>query len=219
MRLGFLHEAKTYYSKFLVSAEQYEIVKTRKRDKETSGNDDPAAMRLAKVQRFKYIRELEQQTSIKTLIEEHTDEELQRQRRLLFLKLLAAKAEDALELIEAELRLLKLDGSNHCSSSTSPRPLHTKVSTVTRPFVLTKTRADVASTVFRPGHNLPTMTIDEYLELEHRHGNIKSQSLDEGNQPGTPPGEDEEVERQKLIQRDEWLDEHRRGEGNTFNRS
>ena len=85
MRLGFLHEAKTYYIKFLVSAEQYEIVKTRKRDKETSDNDDPAAMRLAKVQRFKYIRELEQQISIKTLIEEHADEELQRQRRLLFL--------------------------------------------------------------------------------------------------------------------------------------
>ena len=220
VRLNVLKEAKTFYNKFLSSAEQYEIVERRAKTETTIFDNDPVRIRYVKVQRFKYIKELEQQTSINVLFEEHADEEFQRQHGLLFLRLLVAKAEDALEQVETELELLlKFDDDEHHSPTTSQHS-H-KVSKVTRPFVLTKTRTDIANTVFKPGHNLPTMTIDEYLELEHKHGNITSQSSDRDKHQESHEGEEQEgeMERQKLIQRDEWFDEHRRGEGNRYNRS
>jgi hypothetical protein len=44
-----------------------------------------------------------------------------------------------------------------------------------RPFVISnRGREEIQKQVFRPGHNLPTMTIDEYLELERQRGNILS---------------------------------------------
>lgn len=41
-----------------------------------------------------------------------------------------------------------------------------------KPFKLVRNRKQVADGVFQYGHNLPTMTIDEYLDLEKRRGNI-----------------------------------------------
>lgn len=41
-----------------------------------------------------------------------------------------------------------------------------------RPFTLLDSRQTVKDGVFRPGHNLPTMTIDEYLEEERARGGI-----------------------------------------------
>ena len=41
-----------------------------------------------------------------------------------------------------------------------------------RPFTLLDNRETIKQGVFRSGHNLPTMTIDEYLDEERRRGNI-----------------------------------------------
>jgi immunoglobulin-binding protein 1 len=41
-----------------------------------------------------------------------------------------------------------------------------------RPFIITSKREEIRQGVFRPGWRLPTMTIDEYLELERARGNI-----------------------------------------------
>jgi immunoglobulin-binding protein 1 len=41
-----------------------------------------------------------------------------------------------------------------------------------RPFIITSKREEIRQRVFRPGWRLPTMTIDEYLELERARGNI-----------------------------------------------
>ncbi len=41
-----------------------------------------------------------------------------------------------------------------------------------RPFTLLDSRQSLKAGVFRPGHNLPTMTIDEYLEEERARGGI-----------------------------------------------
>ena len=51
-------------------------------------------------------------------------------------------------------------------------PLLSKEGKPLRPFTLTSNRQELQRGVFRPGHNLPTMTIDEYLEEERRRGNI-----------------------------------------------
>jgi immunoglobulin-binding protein 1 len=41
-----------------------------------------------------------------------------------------------------------------------------------RPFTLLDSRQKLLEGVFKPGHNLPTMTIDEYLKEEKRRGGL-----------------------------------------------
>ncbi len=87
-----------------------------------------------------------------------------------------------------------------------------------QPFTLVGGRADLRQGVFRAGHNLPTMSIDEYLDEERRRGNI----LSGGTDPQKPePDEDDmdAVDRAtyKAREWDDFNDENRRGAGNTMN--
>lgn len=87
-----------------------------------------------------------------------------------------------------------------------------------QPFTLVGSRADLARGVFRPGHNLPTMSIDEYLEEERRRGGI----LEGGTDPAKPQvdeDDEEAVDREtyKAREWDDFKDENPRGSGNTLN--
>ncbi|KAI0362517.1 serine/threonine protein phosphatase PP2A-associated protein [Trametes cingulata] len=106
-----------------------------------------------------------------------------------------------------------------------------------RPFVLLGSnaadRARLQSQVFQADHRLPTMSIEEYLELEKQRGNIitgggpaseqklttKEQLALDAEQDGTAFGEEKAEEKR---QRDEswaqYTDTHPRGAGNTMNR-
>ena len=89
-----------------------------------------------------------------------------------------------------------------------------------QPFVLTSRRSQLQQGVFRPGHNLPTRTIEEYLEEEKRRGGI----IQRAGQQGT----DREIEEDDLSKADEetmkarawdeFKEENPRGSGNTLNR-
>ncbi|KAJ6444455.1 TOR signaling pathway regulator (TapA) [Purpureocillium lavendulum] len=87
-----------------------------------------------------------------------------------------------------------------------------------QPFTLVGSRADLARGVFRPGHNLPTMSIDEYLEEERRRGGI----LEGGTDPAKPAVDDDDMdavdrETYKAREWDDFKDENPRGSGNTLN--
>ena len=56
-----------------------------------------------------------------------------------------------------------------------------------RPFILHSNKEAIRQQVFRPGHNLPTMTIDEYLANEAKRGNVLS------------GGTNEDVAREKAV--------------------
>ncbi|KIW33305.1 uncharacterized protein PV07_00163 [Cladophialophora immunda] len=97
--------------------------------------------------------------------------------------------------------------------STSGKPL--------QPFTITDKRTQLRQGVFRPGHNLPTMSIDEYLEEERRRGGI----IDGGgnaNAPQPEPDEDnmEQVDAATMKARewDEFVEANPKGAGNTLNR-
>lgn len=89
-----------------------------------------------------------------------------------------------------------------------------------QPFTLLDRRSQLQQGVFRPGHNLPTMTIDEYLEEEKRRGNI----LQGGEQSGVQPEVDEDdmdkadEETMKARAWDEYVEANPKGSGNTLNR-
>ncbi|KAI9732108.1 MAG: hypothetical protein M1834_004204 [Cirrosporium novae-zelandiae] len=90
-----------------------------------------------------------------------------------------------------------------------------------KPFTILDNRAQLRKGVFRPGHNLPTMTIDEYLEEERRRGGIIEGG---GEQSGMQPEPDEDnikkadQETMKAREWDDFKDSHPKGAGNTLNR-
>ncbi|PGH26985.1 hypothetical protein AJ80_01369 [Polytolypa hystricis UAMH7299] len=100
-------------------------------------------------------------------------------------------------------------------------PLLTKSGVPLQPFVLTNKRTELQKGVFRSGHNLPTMSIDEYLEEEKRRGGIIEGG---GEASGQPPEIDEDdiekadEETMKAREWDEFTEENPRGSGNTLNR-
>jgi immunoglobulin-binding protein 1 len=90
-----------------------------------------------------------------------------------------------------------------------------------RPFTLLDSRQRLADGVFKPGHNLPTMTIDEYLEEERRRGGIIEGG---GEASGIAPEPDEDnyekadQETMKAREWDEFVEANPKGSGNTLNR-
>jgi immunoglobulin-binding protein 1 len=90
-----------------------------------------------------------------------------------------------------------------------------------RPFTLLDSRQRLQQGVFRPDHNLPTMSIDEYLEEEKRRGGIIEGG---GEKSGIRPQVDEDnyekldEETMKARTWDDFKDDNPRGSGNTLNR-
>jgi len=106
-----------------------------------------------------------------------------------------------------------------------------------RPFTILPSaaadRARLQAQVFQPDHRLPTMSIDEYLEIEQQRGNIISgggpqseanlttseQLALDSEMDGTAFGEERaEEKRQKDEAWARYTDTHPKGAGNTLNR-
>lgn len=89
-----------------------------------------------------------------------------------------------------------------------------------QPFTLLDRRSQLQQGVFGYGHNLPTMTIDDYLEEEKRRGNF----VQGGEQSGATQVIDEDdldradEETMKARAWDEFKEANPRGSGNTLNR-
>ncbi|MCJ1351231.1 MAG: hypothetical protein MMC33_001214 [Icmadophila ericetorum] len=100
-------------------------------------------------------------------------------------------------------------------------PILSKEGKPLQPFVLLDKRQELQKGVFRPGHSLPTMSIDEYLEEEKRRGGIIEGG---GEQSGIPPEVDEDDLKQadidaiKAREWDEFKEANPKGSGNTLNR-
>lgn len=126
--------------------------------------------------------------------------------------------------------------------STKPNgPLIDPSGKILRPFtILPSSKSSSSATdrirlkaeVFRPDWNLPTMTIDEYLDEQQSMGNFLSgggpkqaETETDGERAKREAEEDNqlgevqvEVLRQKSIKWDQFTDTHRKGEGNMMNR-
>ncbi|KAI5300320.1 hypothetical protein KEM55_008211 [Ascosphaera atra] len=100
-------------------------------------------------------------------------------------------------------------------------PLLDKKGVPLRPFTITDKRTELRQGVFRPGHNLPTMSIDEYLDEERRRGGI----IEGGGEASGQPAEVDEDDLEKADEEtykarywDEFKEENPKGAGNTLNR-
>ncbi|RMZ75672.1 hypothetical protein DV737_g5165, partial [Chaetothyriales sp. CBS 132003] len=90
-----------------------------------------------------------------------------------------------------------------------------------QPFTILGKRSQMQKGVFRPGHNLPTMTIDEYLEEERRRGGI-IEGGGNANAAQVEPDEDNmelvDAATMKAREWDEFVEANPKGAGNRLNR-
>ena len=100
-------------------------------------------------------------------------------------------------------------------------PILTKDGKPLQPFTLVGTRQELQKGVFRPGHNLPTMSIDEYLEEERRRGGI-IEGGGAASYARPEPDEDDmdkaDEDTMKARAWDEFTEANPKGAGNTLNR-
>ncbi|KAH6856642.1 TAP42-like protein [Chaetomium sp. MPI-CAGE-AT-0009] len=100
-------------------------------------------------------------------------------------------------------------------------PLLSREGKPLQPFTLLGNRQELARGVFRPGHNLPTMTIDEYLDEERARGGI-IEGGGEASWHRPEPDEDDiekaDAETMKAREWDEFVEANPKGSGNTLNR-
>ncbi|KAF2188186.1 type 2A phosphatase-associated protein 42 [Zopfia rhizophila CBS 207.26] len=212
---------------------------------------DAAARRDAKIARFKEEKELKRRLEYlrqnpKVL---ENDEQVIRELHLTNLAFMVHKTFQALESIAQELHILSLAppapppgqsvpapdsrqsdrNRDHYSDRLDTQlpglkfsgPILSSSGKPLRPFTLLDTRQRLQKGVFRPDHNLPTMTIDEYLEEEKRRGGIIEGG---GEQSGIRPEPDEDnlekadEETMKARAWDEFKEDNPKGSGNTLNR-
>ncbi|KAJ3483912.1 hypothetical protein NLI96_g5990 [Meripilus lineatus] len=131
----------------------------------------------------------------------------------------------------------KLDAPLPTGGPDGKGPLLDRSGKPLRPFTIlpagASDRARFQAQVFQPDHRLPTMTIDEYLEIEGQRGNIISgggpqseaklttseQLALDSEMDGTLFGEEKaEEKRQKDETWAQYTDTHPKGAGNTMNR-
>ena len=114
----------------------------------------------------------------------------------------------------------RLDGSQLLNRNKAG-PILDKNGKPLKPFTILGNRQALRNGVFKPDHNLPTMTIDEYLEEEKRRGGMIEGG---GEQSGIAPEPDEDniekadIETLKAREWDEFTEANPKGSGNTINR-
>lgn len=116
----------------------------------------------------------------------------------------------------------KLDGSTTMAGlGRRGGPLLDSKGKPLQPFTVLGKRSQIRDGVFRPGHNLPTMSIDEYLDEEKRRGGI-IEGGGNANEASAEPDEDNmaEVDAATMKARDwdEFVEANPKGAGNTLNR-
>ncbi|KAF9955523.1 hypothetical protein BGZ70_010225 [Mortierella alpina] len=90
-----------------------------------------------------------------------------------------------------------------------------------RPFVITNKKAEMMKGVFRPGHSLPTMSIEEYIDQEIERGNFLSGGTEEPKKKEADDNDEEAVNAETLKARnwDDFKDDNPKGWGNKGGRT
>ena len=200
-----------------------------------------ADRRLAKIAQFN--REKEIQTQLDGLRNDDDDDDVKRQVVMMTATLFVQKSISALRMISDEIKMLgmarqaKLIQQQPTSSTDDSTiemtqkqrtrlrdlqgPLMDKNGKPLRPFVITSSKREtIANSVFQHGHNLPTMSIDEYLEREFQRGNFLSGGTEEPqkSQPSDENNDAIDAETYKQRQWDEFKEDNPKGWGNRMNK-
>uniref|UniRef100_A0A0B7AP58 Immunoglobulin-binding protein 1 n=1 Tax=Arion vulgaris TaxID=1028688 RepID=A0A0B7AP58_9EUPU len=203
-----------------------------------------SAQRNSKIQRFKEKKAMEKQLAdLKVYMDkEHVDDEIKREFYLMLLKHWANRAVDEIDSCNLELEMLKhreamiKEGNGYGMMNKLSYKSEASKSKPFRPFILTKTK--LQKQVFGAGYpSLPTMTVDEFYEEKLKEGtlseSVQGHSLQNWAMDPDKDAEDrdrEDAEKEHNVENDDpealqraramddWKDDHRRGEGNRYNK-
>lgn len=131
--------------------------------------------RMRRIIRLKNIEEVSKAIEINNDLYEHIDAEEASDSENAFwisrINCCVLMCLNRLGLLLREVELLESGGEVEMIKA-QPSQTDKKLTKIDKPFKLVKDRKQVTEGVFKHGHNLPTMTIDEYLDLERKRGNI-----------------------------------------------
>ncbi|TDH69223.1 hypothetical protein CCR75_005894 [Bremia lactucae] len=253
-RHQYLREADVYLTEFLDRAESVGLLtETKRREQyERLENNQLSLSRDEKIQRFELQRELEKKLHQvqkrrdlnKTLntTQEHTSntdendyEELEREHLLAFIQLAVVKSMEEQASIHQEKNMLESmlklnaasDQQDLFSEAHRPTPpLQSQGIEVTRINPqMEMQRETIRSGVFKPGHRLPTMTLEEYADQEMTSAierQKKEQEAPQGPRRYDQLLEDGDEDDEGLAEEatykdrawDNWKDAHEKGIGN-----
>ncbi|TPX48020.1 hypothetical protein SeLEV6574_g02289 [Synchytrium endobioticum] len=212
------------------------IQKNEAGDLIASSRPEQAVSRDEKIARYK--REKETKMRLQDLFarrqDQDADEAVERDIILTSATLYAKSALESIKLIRDERVLLlqmekarrddKGDGSSTLDKHSAERPdwrrlngpLMDSERRILRPFVITSKREELRRGVFRPSWNLPTMTIEEYLDLEAERGNILHGTGDDNLKKEVDDLDYEAQDQETLKARDwdDFKDANPKGSGN-----
>ncbi|BFZ60184.1 TAP42-like [Saitoella coloradoensis] len=212
------------------------------------GGGDPAARRAVKIARYKREKELERNLEILRSADQSQDENLRSvwsaiisfhaTKAVAALEGIAQELEilaymppisDLIRREEFDTRAREREGQRGneyddrvvvggCGLPKSGPLLDPNTGKPLRPFVITGDRERLQQSVFGPGYNLPTMSIEEYLAEEERRGNvIKGGGEQSGEQKEEDDDDDEEESDRKMYKAREWdefVEANPKGAGN-----
>lgn len=201
----------------------------------SSNTSDPLAslthqvmQRHQKLEKYRQKKELEDEINkLKIIIkEERVDEETEREFYIKLLNLSIIDAHEELSSISQEKQLLEFQMSRK-----EMVPKGNVISKSLKPVIITRDLAQKA--VYGIGYpSLPTMTVGEFYDDRVRNNIFPDPKSTQTSTTAVPTQEhtdeiekeekleqDDEYERARLRARDEYKDNHRRGEGNRYNRS
>ncbi|KAJ9077718.1 Type 2A phosphatase-associated protein 42, variant 4 [Entomophthora muscae] len=199
-RLQNLERAKNHFHNFLSLCDSYSVatpesIKALKTNKPTS----IISTREERIERFKKSKELsyklkeltEKRGSSNSGLEVNNDSDLTKEIYLTMIDFCQQKAVDELISIHQESELLKtMPNEPHAAESTpdidqltwrldslpslgsGKSHLLDPQGKPLRPFVITGKQKELREQVFRPSWRLPTMSIEEYLDIEMERGNF-----------------------------------------------
>lgn len=194
--------------------------------------------RNQKLEKYRQQKELEDEINKLKIVmkEEKIDEETEREFYVKLLKMSVIDAQDELASIEQEKQILAYQKSRGEMSAEEKKQESKRVVAPTplKPVIITKDLAQKA--VYGLGYpSLPTMTVQDFYDERVREkffpdpklmNKLKSSVPVETTEENPEDIEreaklenDDEYERARLKAKDEFKDEHRRGEGNRHNRS
>lgn len=248
-RADIVEMAEEYFKDFLKRAKEYDFEGAELSTSDGSGSsnsgDKMAALtqsvlhRNQKLEKYRQKKELEDETKkLKILIKQETvDDDVEREFYVKLLKLSIMDAHEELSSIGQEKQILEFQKQRketmpeeYKRKAPPPKPL--------KPIIITKDLAQKA--VYGLGYpSFPTMTVAEFYDDRVRQKIFpdpkvmqKSNTIEErvtqidGGEETMEDirteeklDEDDEYELARLRAKDEYKDDHRRGEGNRYNRS
>lgn len=200
-----------------------------------------ALQRNQKLEKYRQKKELEDRVKELKMVmsKEHIDDETRRGFYVKLLKLSVIDAQEELSSIDQEKQILELLKNRDMMPENQEKAKHPFVRPVRplKPIIITKDLAQKA--VYGLGYpSFPTMTVAEFYDQRVRDGIFpdpnaphSSQTLQQRTMQSDSSEQQEDIDREaklevdddyeiaRLRARDEYKDDHRRGEGNRYNRS